>query len=223
GAIALCLGEAGAASPCAGLTPAQIVAKMRSDAAATNDANTWFGFTGDPLRPLSGRYYGHLQYAGVGAPVRPAPSYVAVTAAPVRATLQWGSLASGTVSALAADDTALFRVNSGTSSAGRQTAWYGSFTGVPATLRDLKVTYKGSNSRTCTQVVEIYRWNYGWVALDTRSVGTTEVAVASLAVGGTLSSYVSGGELRVRVRCTTTSGSFVASGNLLRISYSRPA
>ena len=57
-------------------------------------------------------------------------------------------------------------------------------------------------------------------ALDSRTVGTTEVRIADIAVGGTQSSYVSAsGELRVRVRCKTTSGTFVANGNQLQISY----
>ena len=224
GAVALCLGEAGAAGPCAGLTPAQIVAKLRSDAAALNNANTWFGFTGDPLRPVSGRYYGHLQFAGTGAPVQPAPTYTAVTAAPTRATVQTGGFSSGTVSALAADDTSLYRINS-TNSYTRQTAWYGTFSAVPSSLRDLKVTYKGANSRTCTQVLEVYRFTDArWIAVDQRSVGTTQVLVSSVPVGGTLSAYVSStGDLRVRVRCSTTAGTFTTSGNLLRIAYSRPA
>ena len=222
GAVALCLGEAGAAGPCAGLTPAQVVAKMRSDAAAVNQANTWFGFGGDPLRPVSGRFYGYLPFAGTGAPAQ--RTYTAVGAAPARTTIQTGSLNGGTASALAADDTAFYRVNS-TSSSARSTAWYGTFTAVPSTLRDLKVSYKGSNSRTCTQVVEIYRHTDArWVVLDQRSVGTTQVSLAGIAVGGTPSTYVSGaGDLHVRVRCSTTGGTFVASGNLLRIGYSKPA
>ena len=224
GVAALCLGEAGAAGPCAGLTPAQIVAKLRADAKATNDANTWFGFTGDPLRPVSGRQYGHLQFGGTGTPVQATPTYTSVSAAPARATIQTGKLHSGTVSALAADDAALYRVNSTTSST-KQSAWYGTFTGVPSSLRDLKVSYKGANSRSCTQVIEVYRASDArWIAIDQRSVGTTQVLIADVAVGGTLSSYVSSaGDLHVRIRCSTTSGSFTTSANLLRISYSRPA
>jgi subtilisin family serine protease len=53
GAVALCVGE----GRCAGMTPAQIVARLRADAQARGSS---FGFTGDPLRPLSGRYYGYL-------------------------------------------------------------------------------------------------------------------------------------------------------------------
>jgi subtilisin len=56
GTVALCI-HSGA---CAGLTPSQIVQKIRSDAAAYNTAHPSYGFTGDPLHPVSGRYYGFL-------------------------------------------------------------------------------------------------------------------------------------------------------------------
>jgi subtilisin len=58
GAVALCLGNGGAAGPCAGQAPAQVIARVRSDAAAAATVSN--GFLGDPLRPLSGRYFGHL-------------------------------------------------------------------------------------------------------------------------------------------------------------------
>ena len=49
--------------------PADEIQKIRSDAAAYNTANPGFGFTGDPLRPTSGkaagRYYGYLVRAGM--------------------------------------------------------------------------------------------------------------------------------------------------------------
>ena len=45
---------------CSG-TPAQTIQKLRSDAAAYNQANPGYGFIGDPLHaPVSGRYYGYL-------------------------------------------------------------------------------------------------------------------------------------------------------------------
>jgi subtilisin len=56
GTVALCI----ASGPCAGLTPPQIVQKMVADAAAYNTANPGYGFQGDPLRPMSGKYYGYL-------------------------------------------------------------------------------------------------------------------------------------------------------------------
>jgi hypothetical protein len=62
------------------------------------------------------------------------------------------------------------------------------------------------------------------VQLDSRSIGTTETEVA-VNVGGTLANYVSGssgdGEVRVRVRCTTSNGSFYASGDLLTATFTK--
>jgi subtilisin family serine protease len=62
GTVALCFGEAGAAGPCTGLSPAQVVQKLRSDAQAHATATN--GFNGDPLHRVSGRYYGYLLWAG---------------------------------------------------------------------------------------------------------------------------------------------------------------
>jgi subtilisin len=70
GAVALCLSprSGGTPGPCAGLTPAQIIQKLRADAAAHASASlgapSYFGFAGDPNFPSGSRYYGHLVYAG---------------------------------------------------------------------------------------------------------------------------------------------------------------
>jgi subtilisin family serine protease len=61
GTVALCI----AAGPCAGLTPAQIVAKIVADAETYNLAHPDYGFDGDPLRPQGARYYGYLINAGI--------------------------------------------------------------------------------------------------------------------------------------------------------------
>ena len=65
GTVALCI----ASGPCAGLTSAQIMAKITGDAAAYNQANPGYGCMGDPLRPTTGkqagRYYGYLLRAGL--------------------------------------------------------------------------------------------------------------------------------------------------------------
>jgi subtilisin family serine protease len=61
GTVALCI----ASGPCAGLTPGQIVSKIVADAQAYNTANPGYGFQGDPLRPISGKYYGYLIRAGL--------------------------------------------------------------------------------------------------------------------------------------------------------------
>jgi subtilisin family serine protease len=227
GAIALCLGEDGASGPCTGMTPAQIVQQLRADAQSHTSSVPSYGFTGDPLHsPVAGRYYGYLDWSGVPGsgtpppPPPPPPPATTVTAAPGSATVQSGSRRSGTAASLASADTAYYQVNS-TTSGTRTSAWYGTFAAVPSTLTNLRVTYQGSNSRSCSQTVAIYdNSTAAWVTLDTRTVGTTQVRIADLAPGGTLSRYVSStGNLNVRVRCTTSSGSFYSSGNQLQIRY----
>jgi subtilisin len=68
GAVALCLSPRsdGTSGPCAGMTPPQIIAKLRADAAARALAPTtpYYGFSGDPTFPIEGRVYGSLAYAG---------------------------------------------------------------------------------------------------------------------------------------------------------------
>ncbi|HEX8741752.1 MAG TPA: S8 family serine peptidase [Thermoleophilaceae bacterium] len=46
-------------------TPAETITKLMADAEAYNRANPGYGFTGDPLRPVTGRYYGFLLRAGL--------------------------------------------------------------------------------------------------------------------------------------------------------------
>jgi len=63
GTVALCI----ASGPCAGLTPRQIIQKIVADASAYNSTkkNSGYGFEGDPLRPISGKYYGYLVRAAL--------------------------------------------------------------------------------------------------------------------------------------------------------------
>jgi subtilisin family serine protease len=149
-----------------------------------------------------------------------------VTATPSATTIETGSLRSGAAANLAANDDSFYEVNSSTSGQ-KTTAWYGTFPGVANALSNLQVSYAGKNSRSCAQTVDIWNWNNTrWVEVDSRSVGTTEVSIANLTPGGTLSRYVSGttgdGDLRVRVRCRVSGVPFFSSGDLLQISYQRP-
>jgi subtilisin family serine protease len=57
GTVALCL-ENGGSGPCNGLSPSRVIARIRNDAAAA--ASRGHGFLGDPTRPVSGRYFGHM-------------------------------------------------------------------------------------------------------------------------------------------------------------------
>jgi subtilisin len=61
GTVAVCI----ASGSCAGLGPPQIVRKIIGDAATYSTANPGYGFVGDPLHPISGKYYGYLIRAGL--------------------------------------------------------------------------------------------------------------------------------------------------------------
>jgi subtilisin family serine protease len=62
GAAALCMGSSGQPGPCAGLSPAGVIARVRADASAA--ATLPNGFLGDPLRPLAGKTFGPLVSVG---------------------------------------------------------------------------------------------------------------------------------------------------------------
>ena len=64
GSVALCLGEVGVAGPCAGLTPAAVIQKLRTDAADHTTATPGYGFAGDPNQPRVGAYFGYLVWDG---------------------------------------------------------------------------------------------------------------------------------------------------------------
>jgi hypothetical protein len=149
------------------------------------------------------------------------PAAPATVRAPSAVVIDAGSLRSGTFGDLAAADTAYFRTNSTTPLLGTRTSsWYGRITGVPTALTSLKVTYAGFNSRSTTQVLQVYRWTTSsWVQIDSRTVSTTQVTISDLSPSGAAASYVSpAGEVRVRV-LTTASASFNTAGDLMRISW----
>jgi subtilisin family serine protease len=63
GTVALCVGSGGVAGPCAGLAPADVISRIRADAAAASASIG--GFVGDPGMPVADRYFGPLVPAGV--------------------------------------------------------------------------------------------------------------------------------------------------------------
>lgn len=136
-----------------------------------------------------------------------------------------GSRRAGTAGRLAADDNRYFQVNS-TKARTRVSSWYGRFGGISNGLRSLRVTLKGKSSASCRQTLAVWRSSTrSWVTLDSRSLGRREVRI-DRSVPGRLADYVSGGsgngEVRVRARCTRGSSSFITSGDLLRVVYTRP-
>ena len=133
-----------------------------------------------------------------------------------------GSAGGGTFANLAANDASYFAVNS-TTAGTRVASWVATFAGIPASPADLRVTYDGNNSVTRTQTISIWNWTTsGWVQLDSRSVGAADVLIADLAPSGPLASYVSAGQVRVRIRSTGNlplPSNFASRGDWLRLSH----
>jgi serine protease AprX len=159
----------------------------------------------------------------VAPPPAPTPT-TTVTASPSSGVIQAGSLRAGDLSRLSADDDAYLEFNS-TAYPTYQTSWYGTFSGVSNSLRNLSVKFRGKATRACTQTIWIWRWTDGvWIQLDNRTGGSAEIEVNALP-SGTSADYVSGvtadGDVRVRVRCATAYGTFVTSADLLQITYEK--
>jgi hypothetical protein len=147
-------------------------------------------------------------------------------ASPIATNIQLGTLRGGGYANLAEDDTARYEVNA-TTTTPRRTDWYATFSGIPAGLQNLKLTYKGRNSVACTQTLSVYRWSTSsYVQLDSRSVGTTDTLIADIPVSsssdyvGTGSTYR--GQVRVRVACQGPTVAFFSSGNLMKLVYDAP-
>jgi len=95
---------------------------------------------------------------------------------------------------------------------------------VTAGAANLKITYEGRNSRSCTQTLSAWRWSDStWQQFDSRAVTTTDVTIANADPPGASAGFISPtGEVRVRVRCTGPTANFFSSGDLMRIAYQRP-
>jgi len=89
GSVALCLGSDASPGPCAGMTPAEIIDRMRADAAAHSTEVPAFGFLGDLATPAVGRFYGSLVWDGwvPAPPPPPAPDPTPADPAPADPTV----------------------------------------------------------------------------------------------------------------------------------------
>ena len=220
GLTALCRGEGTSSGPCAGLSPAQTIAKVRAEADATSRANPAYGFAGDSLRPVGGISFGFLGHA----PGLPESAPPAINGYPFATTLEAGNTRAGSYSRLGADDNLFYEVSAAPTGFSKVASWSGRIAGVSNAAKTLSIRYRGRASAPCTQTIAVYNWSAAvWTTLDTRTVSGTEVQVDK-AVGGTLASYVSGttgdGEVRVRLRCTAGYG-FYTGADLLRVTHTR--
>jgi hypothetical protein len=142
-----------------------------------------------------------------------------VDVSPSSVTVSKGRLAGGSLHNLGAEDGAYLQVAS-TTGKGPKNAWYGSMLGVPGASDGLTMSYVGSNSLPCSQTISIWGFPTSkWIDLDSRTVGPAPVEIAGLTPPGDLAAYVGpGGEVRVRVECSTSTA-FSTSADLLEVTY----
>jgi hypothetical protein len=134
-------------------------------------------------------------------------------------TMLKGSITTGDVSRLAADDASRVSVSAGVESGNYVTDWYGSATLAHPPL-NLTVTYDGNFTISRTQY--LYLWNFStsaWVQINSATVGTTDVTKTWTT--SSPSSYVSASrEVRLRVRGSTNStNSYTSRGDYMAFSY----
>lgn len=137
--------------------------------------------------------------------------------APTSVTVSVGSINSGSVSNLSANDGSYFIVNSSNTST-FTTDWYSSVTISENRLNvsKLTVTYDGRYSTSVTQ--RLYLFNYStnaWNQIDSRTVGTSDITITFSPT--TPSNFISTtGIIRLRVLGTSTVGTFTCSGDFVR-------
>ena len=170
GAVALCFGEKGAGGPCTGLTPAQVIAKMRTTAAAHTRADPASGFIGDPNHDV-GAYYGYLVWAGAIDTVAPVITSVGATAITHEgATITWTT-----------NENADGQVDYGTTSA------YGSTTLVTSTLvTSQAIRLSGLSPTTLYHYRVKSRDAWGNLAVSGDFTFTTTVPMSDLALSGSV-------------------------------------
>lgn len=158
-------------------------------------------------------------------PTPPSSTVVATLAGGTYAALSTGS----TYYALSSTKTAYVAVGEPAGSPLFRTDWYAGFTGVAAGATNLKLTYRSKCSAAdCTQRLYFKRWRQGdWVLADgPRTIGTGDVTVTDLGPPGAATDYIGtgtvAGQVQVRVYTTRSVGTFVSSGNFMKLVYDAP-
>ena len=171
GVVALCFGEKGAAGPCTGLTPAQVIAKMRANAAGHTASDPAAGFLGDPSHPIDA-YYGYLAWAGAVDTVAPVITSVSASAITHEAAkITWTT-----------DENADGQVEYGTTSA------YGSTTPVASTfVTSHAIGLSGLSPTTLYHYRVKSRDGWGNLAVSGDFTFTTTIPLSDLALTGTVS------------------------------------
>ncbi|HEV8655930.1 MAG TPA: S8 family serine peptidase [Candidatus Limnocylindria bacterium] len=202
GAVALCFGSGGVTGRCNGLSPSQVIQRMRDDAMARARSAPDAGFDGDPDH-AGDAYYGYLVWAGGIDTRAPVISDVRVTSAThISATIAWTT-----------DELADGQVEYGA------TAAYGSATALatePVTSHAITVT--GLTAVTTYHYRVKSRDGWGNITVSTDGIFTTTVPRADLVLSGSASPEpVTLGEPLTYTLALTNTGPAAASAATLTL------
>jgi Subtilase family len=225
GAVAVCLNEGGTSGPCAGLSPAGVIQKLRADAQTKSEADSGYGFAGDPLRPVTGRYFGYLTRGGTAwapPPPPPPPAPTLKTYQPAGYTLAAGTVYKGlgAVSRFFNDDSSRVEVQarSGSTYLAEIHPHATITAGEHASLKKLSFDYDGNatnSSAAVTLRIRNDRTNQ-WETVDGPRTGVTSDRPVTWSNSTSPTDYVSGsGQVKVSVR-GTRSGTFRTRTDLVR-------
>jgi len=135
--------------------------------------------------------------------------------APTSITLTRGTVSSGSVTNLAANDSSYLVITAQKVGGTRYVDWYSSVTiaEAPASITRLTITFDGKLSASQTQVLYLYNWSTSsWTQFDSRTVGNSDVTVTWST--SSPASYISStGQIRLR-QYVTRSSSFTSSSDL---------
>ena len=144
-----------------------------------------------------GTAVGSISIGVDAAPPPPPPPGTAF--APTTLKIASGTRTGGDVASLAAVDGNLLELSSSTGSSPKA-GFNAVFTGLPAAPASLTIAVTGGASATCRQKIEIRNWaTSAWDTISDQAVAADGTVTA--VVGGTVSSYVDGGQAKVQVVC----------------------
>ena len=165
---------------------------------------------------VAGSGFTHTYYNGGGTPP---PQTLHATQVASAITLLKGSITTGDVSRLAANDASRVSIGAGVESGSYVTDWYGSVTLAHPPL-NLTVTYDGNYTISRTQYLYLWNWNTSaWVQVNSATVSTSDVTKTYTPTS--FAPYVSASrQVRLRVRGSTRSaGSYTCRGDYMAFGY----
>jgi beta-lactamase superfamily II metal-dependent hydrolase len=133
-------------------------------------------------------------------------------------TMTLGTVTSGSVSNLAANDASRMTVTAAKSGSSYSTNWYGSAT-LAGTPTSLTVTYDGKYSVSRTQTLYLYNFSTSaWTQINSATVGTSDVTKTWTTTSP--AAYVSSAkQVRLRVAGNTRTSSYTCQADYMAFTY----